>query len=137
MNIQRISSVERHLVAGLFNRYRMFYQQPSDEALADRFLQQRLENDESVIFAAVEQNGETKKAVGFTQLYPNFSSVRATRNWILNDLYVEESQRGKGVGEKLIRRAMNFARSEGAFFYNSKQQPTITGHSVYMKALVL
>lgn len=116
MNIQRISSTERHLVVGLFNQYRVFYQQPSDEALADRFLQQRLENGESVIYAAVEINGETTKAVGFTQLYPTFSSVRATRNWILNDLYVAENQRGKGVGEMLIRKAMDFARTEGAVF---------------------
>lgn len=116
MNIRQINSTERHLVVDLFNKYRVFYNQPSDKELADRYLAQRLEKNESIVFVAIEvQNGD-EYPVGFTQLYPTYSSVRATKNWILNDLYVEEGQRQKGVGEKLIRAAMAYAKKDGAHF---------------------
>jgi ribosomal protein S18 acetylase RimI-like enzyme len=54
--------------------------------------------------------------VGFTQLYPAYSSVRAVKYWILNDLYVEADHRKKGIGESLIKAAMDFAKKDGATF---------------------
>ncbi|HUY90126.1 MAG TPA: GNAT family N-acetyltransferase [Pirellulales bacterium] len=34
--------------------------------------------------------------------------------WVLNDLFVEPGGRRQGVAERLIRRAVEFARSTGA-----------------------
>lgn len=116
MNIKRINKSERHLVIALFDQYRVFYGQPTDKVLADNFISQRLEKDESAIFVAIEEKDGKQIGAGFTQLYPTYSSVQAVKNWILNDLYVEESHRKKGIGEKLIRAAMAFAHSEGALF---------------------
>jgi len=116
MEIKRINSDERNLAVDLFNQYRVFYQQPSDPALADAYLQKRLQNGESIVFVALEDVDGTATPLGFTQLYPIYSSVRATKNWILNDLFVDAKHRGKGVGEQLIKTAMEFARSEGARF---------------------
>ena len=58
-------------LASLFDDYRQFYGQPSDLAAARAFLQARFEHGESTIFCA-KTDGQ---AVGFTQLYPSFSSV--------------------------------------------------------------
>lgn len=115
MTIRRINAGERHLVTGLFDQYRIFYQQPSDKTLADKFIQERLDNNESVIFTALEQGPDSEDVpVGFTQLYPKYSSVQAVKNWILNDLYVAAGHRKKGVGEALIKAAMQFAKEAGA-----------------------
>ena len=82
MDIKQIQPGEVIQVVHLFDQYRTFYKQASDMALAQRFLEERLHNNESVIFAAfIEMNG-TSHAAGFTQLYPKYSSVRATKNWI-------------------------------------------------------
>jgi|TARA_R110002020_G_scaffold447851_1_gene660320 GNAT superfamily N-acetyltransferase len=54
------------------------------------------------------------EAMEFTQLYPSFSSVSTQRTYILNDLYVSEVHRNKGIGEALMERAKQFAISEGA-----------------------
>lgn len=71
MDIRRISANEHYYVIDLFDKYRIFYNQPSDKELADRFIKERLENNESIIFVAfAEQNGQAI-SVGFTQLYPN------------------------------------------------------------------
>jgi GNAT superfamily N-acetyltransferase len=94
----------------LFEGYRAFYQKQPDRAAARQFLQERMEHRESVIFIALE--GET--ALGFTQLYPLFSSTRMKRLWLLNDLYVAPEHRGKGISKLLLERAKELARDTGA-----------------------
>lgn len=116
MLIQRINTDTLFLVEDLFDKYRVFYEQPSDISLAKQFLHQRLSNNESVIFAALNNKNATIIPAGFTQLYPLYSSVRAQKNWILNDLYVDAGYRKQGIGRELIEAAMQFAKEEGAHF---------------------
>lgn len=92
-------------VATLFNLYRMFYQQESDLEEAKSFIKKRLENKDSIIFVAKDE----EDYIGFTQLYPTFSSVAMKRTWILNDLYVTKKARKQGVGERLLQRAKDLA----------------------------
>jgi ribosomal protein S18 acetylase RimI-like enzyme len=113
----RITTNELDLVVDLFDKYRVFYKQPSDIARAVKFLSERLLNNESIIVAAVEEQVDgivTSK--GFTQLYPKYSSARTVKNWILNDLYVDAPYRKQGIGKMLIDYAMNFARDNGSEF---------------------
>lgn len=98
-------------LAPLFDDYRVFYRQPSDPARAWAFLGERLERGESVIFLARDRGS---KALGFTQLYPGFSSVSTRRLWILNDLYVETGARQCGVARALVEAAHVHARDAGA-----------------------
>jgi GNAT superfamily N-acetyltransferase len=85
----------------LFNDYRIFYKQPSDLESAKEFLEDRIANNESIIYLAYLD----QEAVGFTQLYPLFSSVSMKHMYLLKDLYVKSNQRGKGIGEALINKA--------------------------------
>ena len=94
----------------LFDGYRAFYGQPSDLDGARIFLADRLKRGESVIFLAVA-DGEI---VGFTQLYPSFSSVSMKRLWVLNDLFVEPDARQSGAGRALVLRAERWATETGA-----------------------
>ncbi|MDQ3387301.1 MAG: GNAT family N-acetyltransferase [Actinomycetota bacterium] len=94
----------------LFGAYRIFYEQTSDLPGARAFLQERMERDESVLFIAMD--GDT--GLGFTQLYPLFSSVSMGSLWLLNDLYVAPEARKRGVGAALLERAREFARETGA-----------------------
>lgn len=98
------------LIAPLFDAYRQFYGQPSELDSACQFLSERLQRGESVIFAVVE--GE--RTVGFTQLYPSFSSVSMKAIWILNDLYVDEKARRRGIAARLLRAAVDHAQRTGA-----------------------
>ena len=112
MNIVRIILSEASLAIGLFDKYRVFYKKDSDIKLAEQFIKTRLNNNESVIFVALE--GDIP--IGFTQLYPKYSSISAVKNWILNDLYVEPNYRKRGIGETLIKTAMDFAKGDGATY---------------------
>ena len=98
-------------ITALFNDYRVFYAQASDMQLAHEFITQRLKNNESVVFYAEDGQG---KALGFTELYPSFSSVSAQRCWILNDLFVSAKARRLGVAKQLMEAAKQFATDSQA-----------------------
>ena len=72
--VKRASLEDAKNVAYLFNDYRVFYKQKSDITVALEFISERLDKNESVIFFAHDAKGDL---LGFTQLYPNFSSVSA------------------------------------------------------------
>lgn len=110
VTVRRIDAVDLDSVAPLFDAYRVFYGQPSDVEGARAWLAARLHAGESVVLVA-ERDGH---AVGFTQLYPMFSSVRMARIWILNDLYVDAGARRGGVARALLDKAALFARDDGA-----------------------
>ena len=97
-------------LAPLFDAYRVFYEQTSDLEAATAVLRERFLLRENVVFLALE--GDT--ALGFTLLYPSFSSVSIKRMWILNDLYVVPEARGQRVGEALIGAAVELALASGA-----------------------
>lgn len=96
-------------VAALFDAYRQFYEQPADPALALRFIDERMRNQESVILVA--QTAET--IVGFCQLYPGFCSVIAQPIYTLYDLYVAPEARQTGAGRALMQAAHEHARQRG------------------------
>lgn len=95
----------------LFDAYRQFYGQAPDRDEATRFIGERLQGADSVIFLARNEAGE---CAGFVQLYPAFSSVAMKRMWYLNDLYVVESARQQGVARALLKRVASFARETDA-----------------------
>ncbi|TNI99317.1 GNAT family N-acetyltransferase [Aeromonas veronii] len=108
-----IQATPAHLeeTSQLFDAYRQFYGQDPDNSAATGFIAERLTAADSVIFLARNQMG---KSIGFTQLYPAFSSVAMKRMWYLNDLYVVESARQQGVARALLKRVASFAKETDA-----------------------
>lgn len=110
MNIYQATMKDLEGVAFLFDQYRTFYEQPSNLEGARIFIKERLKQNESVIFVVKDQ----QNYLGFTQLYPTFSSISMKRAWILNDLYVDERARKQGVGKLLLQKARELALETGA-----------------------
>ena len=118
--IQKASKDNLDDLVGLFDGYRTFYKQPSNVVAAKKFLSERFKKDDSIIFLAYNK---TNKPIGFTQLYPSFSSVSMKRMWILNDLFVDPKHRGQSVGRALMKKAEDFARisdSKGLVLHTAK-----------------
>lgn len=109
MEIITATAAQLEQVSRLFDQYRVFYQQASDIDAAKRFIAERIALEESVIFLAMK-NGV---AIGFTQLYPSFTSVGMARIWILNDLFVHEAHRNKGVAQMLMEHAIDYSKTTG------------------------
>lgn len=106
IRIRKATLDDLEALTPLFDGYRIFYKQASDTRGANRFLKQRLANDESVIFLVLLDT----IPVGFTQLFPSFSSVSMQAVMILNDLFVHPDHRGKGLGEALLKHAQKYCR---------------------------
>lgn len=111
INIRRAGLADLNELSRLFDGYRTFYEQASDLNVARKYLTERIEKDESVIFIADYGDGS---CCGFTQLYPIFSSVSVQRVWVLNDLYVDKAVRHQGVGRQLMNKAREFAEQTKA-----------------------
>ena len=109
--VRRAESADLDALSVLFDAYRVFYEKESDPEGAREFIRARLSAGDSVVFIAEDGSGEP---LGFTQLYPLFSSVRMRSIWLLNDLYVAKTARRRGVGHALMVRAQAFARETGA-----------------------
>lgn len=97
-------------IAPLFDAYRQFYKQAPDLPLARRFIHERMQRNESVVFIA---ETDTRKVVGFCQLYPAFCSVRAAPTYVLYDLFVNPDVRGMGAGRSLMLAAEVHAAKTG------------------------
>jgi ribosomal protein S18 acetylase RimI-like enzyme len=106
MKIIQATINEIDSLAKLFDEYRVFYGKESDLEGAKKFLADRISNNESTAFIALDDNNN---GMGFTHLYPIFSSTRMARLWLLNDLYVNQNYRKLGVGEALINEAKKLA----------------------------
>ncbi len=111
IKIKKADLEDLGLVGNLFNKYRIFYGQDSNLESSKKFIEERMIHNESVIFIIMK---DSIIPLGFVQLYPSFSSVYMKRIWILNDLYVEESARKKGIGKSLMNKAKEFAFETGA-----------------------
>lgn len=101
------------LISSNSYRYRWIppvYRQASEPGRIRDFLRGRFEHNQSVIFLATTRSG----AIGFTKLYPSFSTGALSRIFILNDLFVDPSARHRGVGTALLQTAAEYARLVGA-----------------------
>jgi ribosomal protein S18 acetylase RimI-like enzyme len=110
ITVRRATAADTGEVARLFDLYRQFYEQPADPALARRFIGERFDRDESVIFVA----GRDGTLVGFTQLYPTFCSVAAAPIFVLYDLFVAQEARRGGIARALMHAAAEHAKQAGA-----------------------
>ena len=111
VNVRQAEIADLDALAPLFDAYRQFYKRPSDAARAREFLFQRFQHQQSVIFIAHDDEGT---AIGFTQLYPLFSSLTLARTFVLYDLFVTPAARRSGAGRHLLRAAADYGRAVGA-----------------------
>jgi len=111
LTVRQASIHDLELVAPLFDAYRVFYGRTPDIDGSTRFLRERFRCADSIVLLGIDGEGE---GAGFVQLYPLFSSVRAARIYLLNDLFVAPHARRRGVGAALMREAAGYARALGA-----------------------
>jgi ribosomal protein S18 acetylase RimI-like enzyme len=114
LTIRKASIDDLDEIAQLFDAYRQFYEQAPNLALANSFIAERINKQESVIFVAENQNtNDAKKLIGFCQIYPSFCSVAAAKIGVLYDLFVDTNARKTGAGRALMLAAHDYATKNG------------------------
>ena len=104
----KISDIDN--LSSLFNSYRMFYGKDSNLGVAKKFLESRIKLCDSKIYVSEVDLCLT----GFVQLYPIFSSIRVSKYWLLNDLFVDANERGRGYSKHLINKAKDLVKDTSA-----------------------
>lgn len=130
VEIRKASIADLDNLAVMFDSYRMFYEHPSDVEACKQFLQERMQDKQSVIYIAIA-DGE---AAGFTQLYPIFSSAGLKRTWLLNDIYVKDEYRKQHVASRLLDEAMQLGKeTDSAWLLLQTSIDNYAAHIVYQK----
>ncbi|WP_028566214.1 GNAT family N-acetyltransferase [Salinispora tropica] len=109
ITIKRLNEANVNDVIDLFLSYLDFYQRPNTRPAAVGFLRARQARQESILYVARAEEGP----IGFSQVYPTFSSVSLASVWTLNDLFVAPQARGSGVGRALVDRVISDAEAAG------------------------
>ena len=116
-------------IVNMIKKYRKFYKvENQNEEEIEQFVKTRLKNAQSKIFLATD---ETDKVVGFTQLYPSYSTVSLKPQWILNDFFVEVAYRHKGYGQALMSFVKEYFRDMAKGFILVTDIDNFTAKSFY------
>jgi len=112
MQIEKCNTNHLPQLALIFNDYRVHFEQESNLGISYNFLKERIETNQAVIFVAVDDN--SGEFMGFTLLYPMFSSLKAKSTWTLNDMYISEKYRKFGVATRLLEKVKDFGADTDA-----------------------
>ena len=112
LEIAPISNDEYEELLPLIAAYQRFYEADKIDEERNRVFFHRflVPSDDGLLLGARSEG----RLVGYTCLYWHFSSLEAVETVLMNDLYVAEDQRGRGVGRALIEASAEVARERGA-----------------------
>ena len=113
MEFKIIEAEPKHIeqVGELFDLYRQFYKYESNLIESTNYIKDRITNNESIIFIAINDANE---AIGFVQLYETFGSLDLGKIIILYDLYVKKNHRKNKVGRELMLKSHQYAKTINA-----------------------
>jgi len=116
-SIQIVQATENHinLLAPLYHHYRSGFHQDTNVNDVKNFLTKTIDLPNTAVVIAVKNVSAKKQiALGFINMFCFYSTISFKKMWIINDIFVEETQRQQGIGKVLIRAAKDFALADGA-----------------------
>ena len=106
MLIEQCTNHHLSRLAEIFNDYRIHFGQESDLVGSTAFLEERLLKNQAVVFVAIDE--ESDEYMGFTLLYPMYTSLKIKSTWTLNDMFIADKYRKFGVASKLLEKVKEF-----------------------------
>ncbi len=112
VEISPIDTAELERLLPLIAAYQRFYEVADiDEERNRAFFSRFIAPSEDGMLLGARAGGEL---VGYACLYWTFTSLIPAETVLMNDLYVSEAARGRGVGRALIEASAAVARERGA-----------------------
>jgi GNAT superfamily N-acetyltransferase len=130
LEIAPIGDAEFERLLPLIAAYQRFYE--VDQIVEERnraFFRRFLSPSEDGMLLGARDSGEI---VGYACLYWHFSSLVAAETVLMNDLFVSQAARGRGVGRALIEASATVARERGAAYLEWATAPdNLTAQRLY------
>jgi GNAT superfamily N-acetyltransferase len=112
IRVEPIDADQIETLLPLIADYQRFYEVADvDDERNRAFFSRFVAPSEDGILLGAWEGGQL---LGYACLYWHFSSLVPAETVLMNDLYVKESARGKGVGRSLIEASAAIARERGA-----------------------
>ena len=121
VEIAPVAEEEFERLLPLIAAYQRFYEvEEIDEGRNRSFFRRFLAPSEDGLLLGARSDG---RLVGYACLYWHFSSLEACESVLMNDLFVDEEARGRGVGRALIEASAAVARERGVPFVEWSTAP--------------
>ncbi len=130
LGIESISADQMETLLPMIAAYQRFYRvtevdDDRNRAFFSRFVDP---SDDGLLLGAWRGD----ELVGYACLYWHFSSLVPAETVLMNDLFVEESVRGQGIGRALIEASADVARRRGAHHLEWSTAPSnVTAQRLY------
>lgn len=130
LQIEPITEGQFEALLPMIAAYQGFYEvsdidEDRNRAFFRRFI---APSEEGLLIGAWKDAG----LLGYACLYWHFSSTRAVETVLMNDLYVDERTRGRGIGRALIEASAEIARRRGAHHLEWSTAPdNVTAQHLY------
>lgn len=111
LEVRPVGRQDLHELLPLVAGYQRFYGAEPDVERNRSFFSRFLHPSDDGLLLGAWVDGSL---VGFATLYWFFSSTRAAESVLMNDLFVRDDVRGRGIGRALINSALDEARRRGA-----------------------
>lgn len=112
LQIQPVAAAELEELLPLIAAYQRFYEvEDVDDGRNRAFFARFLAPSADGMLLSAREDGEL---LGYACLYWHFTSLLAAETVLMNDLFVLEAARGRGVGRALIEASAGVARERGA-----------------------
>jgi GNAT superfamily N-acetyltransferase len=130
LRIEPVSEAELETVLPMIADYQRFYRvEDIDGERNRRFFHRFLQpSDDGLLLGAWDGS----RLLGYACLYWHFSSLSAAETVLMNDLFVAEAERGRGIGRALIEASAEVARGRGAHSLEWSTEPgNVTAQRLY------
>jgi GNAT superfamily N-acetyltransferase len=121
LRIKPVVEAQLEVLLPMIAAYQDFYEEDPIRTERNRAFFRRFiaPSDEGMLIGAWRED----ELVGYACLYWHFSSTRAVETVLMNDLYVDKTVRGQGIGRALIEASATVARERGAHHLEWSTRP--------------
>ena len=111
LTIRKIQPGDLDAVISLLCEFAAFENLSEYCTITEERLSAAMFGDDAVVEGLIACDGDM--AIGYALFYANFSSFRGQRGLHLDDIYITDDYRGKGVGHAVLKEIARIAASRG------------------------
>ena len=111
INIRKVRREDLATIVRLSRDFAKFEDLSNDCEITEERLDAAMFGQTAFVEGTLAFDGE--KPIAYALFYPNFASFRGQRGFYLEDIFVLDDYRGKGVGEEILKEIARLAKVRG------------------------